>query len=164
MGNLLEKSEGPVSIEGRKVCLLTYNVKHTYKAYTIHMNMITTITFIYLDTVSWPYCTSKKLVVCYLRCTYKGSKWFYSNVFYRAMLFVEAFSHLLPKQLRSGHLLTHGSGNCHSLKRPLRLVPRSALVFVLFKVFTVPSICLVLELVLPLYLTLGTLGFELKTT
>lgn len=45
MGNLLEKSEGPVSIEGRKVCLLTYNVKHTYKAYTIHMNMITTITF-----------------------------------------------------------------------------------------------------------------------
>ena len=45
MGNLLEKSEGPVSIEGRKVCLLTYNVKHTYKAYTIHMNMITTIEF-----------------------------------------------------------------------------------------------------------------------
>ena len=32
---------------------------------------------------------------------------------------------------------------------------RRALVFVLFKVFTVPSICFVLELVLPLYLTLG---------
>lgn len=29
------------------------------------------------------------------------------------MPFVETFSHLLPKQMRSGHLLTHGSGNCH---------------------------------------------------
>lgn len=81
------------------------------------------------------------------------------------MLFVETFSHLLPKQLRYRSLVNAWIWQLPFFKTPLRLVPRSALVFVLFKVFTVPSICLVLELVLPLYLTLGPpLRFELKTT
>lgn len=149
MGNLWEKSEGPMKIEGRRVCLFIYNVKHTYKAYTIHMNMITNIWFyifghgilplVYLQKVS---CMLFKM---HLRVVNDSILIYLIEQCFLLKLF-QIFC--LTDEVRS---LFRMDGN-----HPARST-RRALVFVLFKVFTVPSICLVLELVLPLYLTLGTL-------